>query len=37
MSETWKDIFERELRFYSNEWADNEALIEAVSTIAEEA
>lgn len=36
MSETWYEIFKRELAFYNDEWAEDEALLNALSNICEE-
>lgn len=36
-SETWYDIFKRELAFYNDEWAEDEDLLNALCEIAESA
>lgn len=36
MSETWVDIMKRELRFYNDDWADDDELIDAITDIIEE-
>lgn len=36
MSETWYDIFKRELAAYNDEWAQDEELLNALNDICEE-
>ena len=35
MSETWVEIMKRELRLYNDDWADDDALIDAITDIIE--